>query len=139
MREQGLREPPAWYASQDEEDYFIQTGTLPKALAATSANVDLNGVRVPVRQDDGSYKDAEGRVMQREDMADYFDRLRRANAAAAATEAMEEEDDDDDEYDYDGEEGAAASVLGPNRLVVKNLSLLGKLRKELNCITKKSN
>ena len=37
---------------------YVQ-GTLPKALAAHMAEADLNGVRVPVRQDNGSYKDAQ--------------------------------------------------------------------------------
>ena len=41
-----------YYVPQDEEDYFIQTGKLPKALAAHAANADLNGIRVPQRQDD---------------------------------------------------------------------------------------
>ena len=40
------------YVPHDEEDYFIRTGKLPKALAATAANADLRGVRVPIRQDD---------------------------------------------------------------------------------------
>ena len=41
------------YVPQDEEDYFIRTGTLPKALAAHMADADLSGIRVPHRQDDG--------------------------------------------------------------------------------------
>ena len=70
------------YIPADEEDYFIQTGKLPKALAANAARADLKGVRVPIRQQDGTYKDAQGAVMQRADMADYFARLRAAQAAA---------------------------------------------------------
>ena len=72
------------YVPHDEEDYFIQTGKLSKALAATSARADLTGIRVPHRQDDGTYKDDEGDEMTREDMADYFDRIR-------AVQAREEE------------------------------------------------
>ena len=64
----------------DEEDYYIHTGKLLKALAATAAYADLTGIHVPIRQDDGSYKDAAGDVMMREDMADYFARLRAAHA-----------------------------------------------------------
>ena len=70
------------YVPADEEDYLIQTGKLPKALAAHAADADLQGIRVPIRQDDGSYKDAQGAVMTRADMSDYFARLRAANAAA---------------------------------------------------------
>ena len=62
----------------------MQTGTLPKALAANAANAELNGIRVPTRQDDGSYKDAQGDAMLREDMADYFARLRAARAPLPA-------------------------------------------------------
>ena len=58
MRENGMHAPPVMYISQDEEDYYMQTGKLPKALAAHAAEADLNRVRVPVRQDDGTYKDA---------------------------------------------------------------------------------
>ena len=47
------------YVPADEEDYYIRTGKLPKALAAHSAQADLAGVCVPVRQDDGTYADAE--------------------------------------------------------------------------------
>ena len=73
MRKAGLPAPPVMYVPQDEEDYYMQTGKLPKALAAHAAQADLNGVRVPTRQDDGSYKDAQGA-----DTADYFARLRTA-------------------------------------------------------------
>ena len=44
MREQGLAAPPVMYVPQDEEDYYMQTGQLPKALAATSAQADLTGI-----------------------------------------------------------------------------------------------
>ena len=44
QREQGLQAPPVMYVPQDEENYFIRTGKLPKALAANMANADLNGV-----------------------------------------------------------------------------------------------
>ena len=80
MRELGYKEPPAWYVPRDEIDYYMQTGQLPKALAANAANADLTGIRVPKRMDDGTYKDAAGDVMMREDMADYFARLRAAPA-----------------------------------------------------------
>ena len=59
MREQGYKEPPAWYVPRDEIDYYMQTGQLPKALTANAAYADLQGIRVPTRQDDGSYKDAQ--------------------------------------------------------------------------------
>ena len=36
-----------YYVPQDEEDYFMQTGQLPKALAANMADADLEGIRVP--------------------------------------------------------------------------------------------
>ena len=52
MREQGLNAPPVMYVTQDEEDYFIHTGKLSKALAANAIRVDLNGICVPIRQDD---------------------------------------------------------------------------------------
>ena len=68
------------YVPRDDVDYYMQTGTLPKTLAANAAYADLQGIRVPTRQDDGSYKDARGDVMMREDMADYFARLRAAHA-----------------------------------------------------------
>ena len=71
------------YVPRDEEDYFMCTGKLSKALAAHVADADLNGVRVPIRQDDGSYKDAQGDAMLRDDMADYFARLRAPPAPAA--------------------------------------------------------
>ena len=48
MRDLGMKEPPAWYVTQDEEDYYMHTGKLSKALAANAANADLNGIRVPV-------------------------------------------------------------------------------------------
>ena len=70
------------YIPRDDVDYYMQTGQLPKALAANAAYADLNGIRVPTRQDDGSYKDAQGDAMLREDMADYFARLRAAHAPA---------------------------------------------------------
>ena len=41
MREQRLERPPVMYVPQDEEDYYMRTGKLPKALAASSANADL--------------------------------------------------------------------------------------------------
>ena len=88
MRDLGMKEPPAWYVPRDEIDYYMQTGQLPKALAANAANADLTGVRVPKRLDDGSYVDAKGDVMMHDDMADYFQRLRAApaqpNVAAVA-------------------------------------------------------
>ena len=80
MRDLGMKEPPAWYVPRDEIDYYIQTGNLPKALAANAANADLKGICVPVRQDDGIYLDAQGDVMTHDDMADYFARLRAAPA-----------------------------------------------------------
>ena len=87
-REQGLNAPPAWYVPRDEADYYMQTGKLPKALAANAAYADLTGIRVPHRQEDGTFIDAEGDVMSHDDMADYFTRLRAARAppvpAAAA-------------------------------------------------------
>ena len=64
-----------YYVPHDEEDYYMQTGKLPKALTANAANADLNGVHVPVRQDDGTYLDAEGDLMTRADMADYLQDL----------------------------------------------------------------
>ena len=70
------------YVPADDIDYYMKTGKLPKALAANAADADLNGICVPQRQDDGSYKDAQGAVMTRADMADYFQRLRAAQAAA---------------------------------------------------------
>ena len=72
------------YVPRDDVDYYMQTGTLPKTLAANAAYADLQGIRVPTRQDDGSYKDARGDVMMREDMADYFTRLRAAHPPAPA-------------------------------------------------------
>ena len=68
------------YVPADEEDYYIRTGKLPKALAAHAAQADLNGVHVPQRQDDGTYKDATGDDMMHDDMRDYFTRLRAAPA-----------------------------------------------------------
>ena len=44
MREQGLPALPVMHVFQDEEDYFMQTGTLPKTLAAHMAQADLAGV-----------------------------------------------------------------------------------------------
>ena len=84
QREQGYKEPPVLYVPRDDIDYYMQTGQLPKALAANAAYADLTGIRVPIRQDDGSYKDAAGDVMMRDDMADYFARLRAAHAPAPA-------------------------------------------------------
>ena len=88
QRTAGYKEPPVWYVPRDDIDYYMQTGTLPKTLAANAAYADLQGVRVPQRQDDGTYKNAQGNPMTREDMADYFARLRNARAppvpAAAA-------------------------------------------------------
>ena len=84
MREEGRDAPPVMYVPADEEDYYMRTGNLPKALAATAANADLAGIRVPHRQEDGRYLDDEGDEMTREDMADYFARLRAAQAAEAA-------------------------------------------------------
>ena len=40
------------YVPRDEIDYYMQTGQLPKVLAANAAYADLQGVHVPVRQDD---------------------------------------------------------------------------------------
>ena len=80
MREQGLKAPPVMYVPHDDIDYYMQTGQLPKALAANAAYADLQGIRVPTRQQDGSYKDDEGDEMLREDMGDYFARLRAAHA-----------------------------------------------------------
>ena len=88
MREQRMREPPVMYVPRDEIDYYMQTGQLPKALAANAANADLQGIRVPKRLDDGSYKDAQGDVMMRDDMADYFARLRAAHAPAPPVAAV---------------------------------------------------
>ena len=127
-REQGYREPPVMYVPRDEVDYYMQTGNLPKALAANAARADLAGIRVPIRQDDGSFLDDAGNVMMCEDMTDYFARLRAAppEVQQAAAEAMEEDDD----YDYAAEEGAAASVLGPNRhLVVKKTQPHGLMKR----------
>ena len=73
-----MTRPEVMYVPQDEEDYFMRTGKLPKALAAHMADADLTGMHVPHRQDDGSYKDAQGDAMTREDMAEYFTRLRAA-------------------------------------------------------------
>ena len=42
--------PDVMYVPADEEDYFIRTGTLPKALAAHMAEADLTGIHVPHRQ-----------------------------------------------------------------------------------------
>ena len=80
QRTAGLKEPPAWYLPRDEADYYMQTGQLPKALAANAAYADLQGVRVPHRLDNGTYVDEEGDVMSHDDMADYFARLRAARA-----------------------------------------------------------
>ena len=52
QREAGLPAPPVMYVPADEEDYYIRTGKLSKALAAHAADADLNGIRVPIRQDD---------------------------------------------------------------------------------------
>ena len=79
MREQGKHAPPVMYIPQDEEDYYIRTGKLPKALAANSAQADLTGIRVPQRRDDDTYVDAEGNAMTCDDMADYFARLELQN------------------------------------------------------------
>ena len=79
-----MKAPPVMYVPRDEIDYFIQTGQLPKALAANAANANLKGIRVPKRQDDGTYLDAQGDIMTREDMADYFARLRAAPALPPA-------------------------------------------------------
>ena len=120
------------YIPADEEDYFMQTGTLPKALAANAAYADLAGIRVPIRQDDDSYKDAAGNPMTRADMADYFARLRAAppEVQQAAAEAME----DDDDYDYEAE-GAAAILLQGHRLVIKKSQPTGiKKRTKLHKI-----
>ena len=51
-----IKRSSVMYIPQDEEDYYMHTGKLPKALAAASANVDLNGVRVPQRRNDDTYK-----------------------------------------------------------------------------------
>ena len=80
MRDLGMKEPPAWYVPRDEIDYYMQTGQLPKALAANAAYADLQGIRVPHRNDDGSFIDAQGDIMTHDDMADYFARLRAARA-----------------------------------------------------------
>ena len=69
---------------RDDIDYYMQTGQLPKALAANAAYADLQGIRVPKRLDDDTYKDAQGDAMLREDMADYFARLRAAPAPPVA-------------------------------------------------------
>ena len=34
MRDAGMKEPSTWYVPKDEIDYYMQTGKLPKALAA---------------------------------------------------------------------------------------------------------
>ena len=102
------------YIPADEEDYFIQTGKLSKTLAANVAQADLTGIRVPYRQDDGTYADAEGDKMMREDMADYFTRLR---AAQEAAEAM------------DDEEEAAAPLPARPRLVVSKSQPRGAKRR----------
>ena len=55
MREQGMHASLIMYAPQDEEGYYIHTGTLLKALAANAAQADLTGISVPHRQDDGTF------------------------------------------------------------------------------------
>ena len=72
QRDLGYDKPPVMYVPADEEDYYMRTGTLPKALAANAAHADLSGIRVPHRLDDGSYADAQGDVMTHDDMADYL-------------------------------------------------------------------
>ena len=72
-----MKEPPAWYVPKDEEDYYMQTGQLPKTLAAEA---DLSGVVVPKRLDDGTFVDAQGNVLMHDDMNEYFARLRAAPA-----------------------------------------------------------
>ena len=74
-----LQAPPIMYIPADEENYYIQLGNYLR-LCCQFCTADLTGIRVPTRQDDGSYKDAAGDVMLREDMADYFARLRAAHA-----------------------------------------------------------
>ena len=37
MREEGLQAPPVMYVPADEEDYYMRTGKLSKALAANAA------------------------------------------------------------------------------------------------------
>ena len=78
-----LQAPPIMYIPADEENYYIQLGNYLR-LCCQFCTADLTGIRVPTRQDDGSYKDAAGDAMMREDMADYFARLRAAHAPAAA-------------------------------------------------------
>ena len=80
MRDAGMREPSTWYVPKDEIDYYMQTGQLFKALAANTANADLQGIRVPKRQDDGTFLDAQGDEMMHDDFKDYFARLRAARA-----------------------------------------------------------
>ena len=58
MRNVGLEAPPVMYVPADEEDYYMLTEKLPKALAAHSAEAYLKGVRVPVRQDGDTFLDA---------------------------------------------------------------------------------
>ena len=83
MREQGYKEPPVWYVPRDDIDYYMQTGKLPKALAATAAEANLNGITVPKRLDDGSFVDTQGNVLMHDDFNEYFGRLRATQAAAA--------------------------------------------------------
>ena len=128
------------YVPADNIDYYMQTGKLPKALAAHAADADLNGICVPQRQDDGSYKDAQGAVMQRADMADYFQRLRAAQAAAnipAPPPLLDEVMQDD--YDYAAEEGAAATVLPQGRRLVVKKSQPGGIKKRTKLHQSKSN
>ena len=122
-----MKEPPVWYVPRDDIDYYMQTGKLPKALAAHAAEADLNGVRVPIRQQDGTYKDAQDAVMTREDMADYFTRLRAAQAVASQQEAAAEVMDDDDEV----EAAAASVILVVNIFLLENLNPV-ELRKDQN-------
>ena len=120
-----------YYVPHDEEDYFIQTGKLPKALAVTVANVDLKGVRVPIRQQDGTYKDASGAVMQRADMVDYFTRLRAAQQAAAeAAAAQQQQAAAADELMEDDDEVEAAAAIPKNLKVTVHKSQPGGIKKK---------
>ena len=71
-----------YYVPRDEIDYYMQTGKLPKALAANAAYADLSGISVPKRMNDGTFQDAQGDAMMHDDMRDYFARLRAAHAPA---------------------------------------------------------
>ena len=67
MRDAGMKEPSTWHVPRDDIDYYMQTGKLPKALAAHAADADLKGISVPKRQDDGSFVDAQGNALMHDD------------------------------------------------------------------------